>query len=95
MPENTKTIRQIITEYLREQKQTECFLSAKALSVWHDISEKYTTSYPSRASIKHGKLYLHVDNAALRGDLMMRRTEIKQLINEQLSIPVVKEVVVC
>jgi hypothetical protein len=36
-----------------------------------------------------------VDNAALRGDLMMRKTEIKQMINEQLSIPIIKEVVIC
>jgi len=95
MQGNTKTIRQIISEYIRDQKKTECFLSAKALSVWHDISEKYITSYHSRASIKHGKFYLHVDNAALRCDLMMRKTEIKQMINGQLSIPIIKEVVIC
>jgi len=95
MQGNTKTIRQIITEYVRDQKQTKSVLESKALSVWHDISEKYMTSYRSRASVKHGKLYLHVDNAALRGDLTMRRTEIKQVINTRLNFTVIKEVVVC
>lgn len=95
MQGNTKTIRQIISEYVREQKKTESSFEAKALSVWHEISEKYILSYPSRASVKYGKLFLHLDSAALRGDLMMRRTEIKQLINEQLNFPVIKDVVIC
>jgi len=95
MQGNTKTIRQVITEYIRGQKKTEYFFSEKALSVWHEISEKYITSYQTRASIKYGKLYLHVDNAALRSDLMMRRTEIKQVINTQLNFSIIKEVVIC
>lgn len=65
---------------------------AKIEAMWEGVMGKTIARHTSNISLKGDRLYLTVDSAALRNELFYSRVKIKDLINKELGIDIIKDV---
>ena len=60
---------------------------------WVEIAGIGVIRYTEQVRLQGDRLFITLNNAALKADLSLRKTELVQLINEHLKKEVVKEVI--
>lgn len=91
---NIKTIGDIITEFVAQNHRTETLKDNQALAVWHEICGEFIHSHCTKVYVKRGIIYIFLDNSALKNELVMRKSSIINKINQRLTIPVIKDVII-
>ncbi len=63
------------------------------LSLWIEVVEPVVAQNTQCKDIKNGVLTVKVTNAALRFELLARKSEIIRRLNDRLGVEVVKDVI--
>ena len=61
---------------------------------WVEIADMGVVKYTENVRLQGDKLFISLNNASLREDLNLRRSELVQLINDFLKKEVVKEIII-
>ena len=64
-----------------------------AMSKWHIIVGEKIAKEARPVGVRDGKLFLQVDNASWRNELIFMKREIIDKINQSLGSPVIKDIV--
>ncbi len=84
----------IIKQWLRENDLEGKFRESAVPGYWTEIVGETVASHSEVERIDKGRMFLRVDNATWRNELMLRREEIRESVNKRFGAEVVKEIIV-
>lgn len=88
-----KPIGELIRQFLREEGIETPLNEYRAVSCWGEVMGELVSRYTSDVSLRNGTLYVSLRNPALRQNLLMQRSIIKQKINDHVGAQVVYDIV--
>ncbi len=88
-----KTVGEIITELLKQEKLDVALDEQRAIALWPEIVGSGVNSYTVGRSVRGGVMTVRISSAALRNELMLNRASIISRINEALGREIIKEIV--
>lgn len=90
---NEHTLKDAINAMLKSYKLDEKMATNKLLNSWDSIMGKMIAKHTKDISIKNKTLYITLDSAALRNELVMAKTKIISLLNENAGKELVTDIV--
>ena len=79
---------------LRNSENAEGFYLAAIRAAWPKLFGKNVARQTRELKVRKGKLYVYVNTATMRSQLMMVREGIKQRLNEEIGEAYLNEVIV-
>lgn len=89
-----KSIGELIRQYLRVTQIEAHVFEGRIAEVWQATLGDVITRETERIHLNNGVLFVELRSAALKQELMMRRTAIRNALNEKLGQEIIKQVVV-
>ena len=87
-----KIANDIVLEVLRQQGLETPLLQRRLLSAWDDVVPPIVAIYTGQKFIRNQTLMVKITNPALRADIGMMRTELKNKLNTAVGSQVIAEV---
>ena len=84
-----------LDKFIKAYRLKEPMATHNIAESWAVIMGPMIAKHTLKVYIRHRKLYIHVDSAALRNELEYSTTKIIELVNEHSKMNLVSEVVVC
>lgn len=81
----------IVMQVLRLQGLETPLLQRRLINAWDDVAGRIVARYTKEKFIKNQTLMVKIDNPALRSDLNMMRTELKNKLNEAVGAQVIAD----
>ena len=91
---NEYSLREAIDEMLKTYRLDRKLDETKVLNAWEKVVGAVISRYTSDLRINDGVLYVGLTSAALKQELLYRRTEIADLLNTECGGPIVREIVI-
>jgi predicted nucleic acid-binding Zn ribbon protein len=88
-----ETIGAIIKEWLRANNLEAKMQESSVPGYWVEIVGEAVARQAEVERIDRGRMYIKVHSAVWRNELLMRREEIRQKVNERFGAEIVKEIV--
>ena len=79
---NTESLEQLIHVFLREQGLETPYNEYKLVNAWPEIVGEVISSYTGNIYIKNQILHVDIKSPALRQELLMRRSSLKDKLNK-------------
>ena len=89
-----QSIGAIIQEWLRSQNLEEKIQQKSIPGYWIEIVGETVAKHAEVERVDKGKMYIKVESATWRNEVMLRREEIRTKVNEHFGAEIVKEVIV-
>jgi len=89
---NDYTLKQVINEMLKEYKLSDKLKEKKIIESWPRIVGKMIANHTTGIYFKDKRLYVTVDNAALREELGYARSKLLKSINKQVGETFIEEI---
>lgn len=83
-----------IHAFLREEGIETPLNEYRAEQAWGVVMGELIARYTTDVKVRGGNMYVHVNNAALRQELMMNRSNIVARINQHVGAQVLQQVIV-
>ncbi len=83
----------LIQQWLRENDLTDKVQEASVPAYWLEIVGEAVARQATVERIDKGRMFVRVESAVWRNELMMRREEIRQKVNERFGAEVVQEII--
>ena len=90
---NTSSAKELILALFSQNNLEYGIDKVRVKEAWVEIAGIGVVRYTEQVRLQGDRLFITLNNAALKADLSLRRTELVQLINEHLKKEVVKEVI--
>lgn len=90
--QSPKSIGDILRNLFQDNCMQSRFDEIKAMEVWRKVVGPSISSDCSQPKVKEGKMTIGVPKAALRHELNMNRTRLKDMINNIMGKDVIKEI---
>jgi len=90
---NTELLRDIIGQVLKNNHLDKKLYEKHILDAWPKILGENIKQYTSDLTIKNKILYVTLTSSVLRHDLFISRTEIKNSLNSEVGVEVIKEII--
>ena len=85
-------IGEIISEVMRQNSLDTPLKQHRIIDLWDETAGAVVAQYTADKYIKNQTLYVKVLNPALKTDLMMRRTELQNILNQKVGGYVIAEI---
>jgi predicted nucleic acid-binding Zn ribbon protein len=89
-----QTIGSAIREWLRANGLEQKVQEHSVPGYWEEVVGEAFARHAKVERVDNGRLFVSVESAAWRTELMLRREEILQRLNERLGAEIVKEIIV-
>lgn len=89
-----KTLKEAFARLLRNKNNEAGYFRARTRLVWEEFFGQHTAQHTRKLMVRNRKLYVYVDNAPLRNQLMMIREGIRKRLNEEFGEEYLEEVIV-
>lgn len=83
----------VIKEYLKEQKFDRKLAEVEAVNSWEAVIGKQIAKATSSIYIKNETLYLQLKSSIIRNELLMMRSDIIRIINNNSGFELIKNIV--
>ena len=83
----------LVNEFLRTQGLESPLNEDRLLMAWGDVMGKVTERNTGRLFIRNETLYAEIKSSALRADLMLRKVETVNKLNNFVGFRVIKDIV--
>ena len=90
---NTEPIRDVIEQFLKQQKLDKPLFEKKIIEAWPKVLGKSISNYTSEIYVKNKKLYVTITSSVLRHDLFLSKENIVKSLNKEVGMDVIEEVV--
>lgn len=87
-----KNVNDIVLEILRSQGLETPLMQRRLIEAWDNVVGQTIAQYTREKYIKNQTLFVKIDNPALRADLNMIRTELKNKLNSSINAQVIADV---
>lgn len=88
-----ENISNVILRFLRESQLETPLLEYRAVETWSEVAGEAAVRYTDDVRFFNQKLFVSLKSAALRNELMMRRSELVRQINGRLGAHIVTDIV--
>lgn len=80
-------------DYIREMNLGDKLREVGVIESWESIVGKAIASRTSKIYIRDGILFVHLKSSIVRNELMMLREALREKLNNQAGIELIKEIV--
>ncbi len=87
-----QSIGEILGQTMRDEGLEMPLLQKRVIDAWEETAGKAVAKYTQEKSIRNQTLFVKISNPALRSDLMMRRTELVNSLNEKVGSFVISDI---
>lgn len=87
-----KQVSEIVMELLRSQGLETPLMQKRLIDAWDAVVGQTIAQYTKEKFIKNQTLFVQISNPAMRADLNMRRTQLKDRLNNAVNAQVIAEV---
>ncbi len=85
-------ITQLLNLYLREEGLETPLNQHRLMAAWPEVAGKVVAKYTRDLKIYNQVLVVHLNSAALRAELQMRRAELMKQLNEKVGSVVIYDI---
>lgn len=89
----TQPIKSVIREYVEALGHNRKFKEVNIVASWEKIMGAVIARRTKKIFIKNKVLYVYLDSAVMRNELVMMREQIRTHINEHAGGPVVEKII--
>jgi predicted nucleic acid-binding Zn ribbon protein len=89
---NENSLREVINQLIDTYKLRDKLNEVKILRCWEEVMGKAIANRTVSISMHSQELYIRVNSAPLREELLYQRDKIRELMNKELGGPYIKEV---
>lgn len=89
----TISIAEALKDYVEKMNFGGKLSEAGIINSWEETVGKAISSRTSKIYIKDKVLYVHLNSAVVRGELMMLREALREKLNQKSGFEVIKEIV--
>lgn len=90
---NEYTMKRAISSMLRDLNLQQKVDESKVIAYWNDIVGKLIAKHTTQLFIRDKKIYLKVDSAALKNELLFLKEEILAKVNEGFSGKLIDDII--
>lgn len=91
---NEYTMKQAIDEMLKTYRLDRKLDEMKVVNAWEKVVGEVIARYTTKINVHDGVMYITLSSAALKQELLYRRTEIANLLNAEVGAEIIREVVI-
>lgn len=92
MKNNEQLLKDLLQQFIDKSGRQRLYDERRSLSLWAEVVEPLVAQNTQCKDIKNGVLKVKVTNAALRFELLARKSEIICQLNDCLGMEVVKDI---
>lgn len=89
----TENIKDVLGQYLREQGLETPLNQFRVISAWPQVVGAAFSKYTSDLKVYNQVLYVRVSSSAVRSELAMRKSQIKEQLNRIAGAQVIADIV--
>ncbi len=89
---NDHTLKEIINELLKEYQLSDKLMELKIVESWPKIVGKMIAKHTTRIYLRNNKLFVTLDNAAIKEELHYASSKLLKSLNKQVGNDFVKEI---
>lgn len=89
---NTENITHLLRVFLREQGLETPYNEYKLVNAWPTVVGQAIASYTGNIYIRNQILFVEIKSPALRQELLMQRTELKNRLNQHVGAQVITDI---
>lgn len=90
---NSKSITDVVYQYLRESGLETPLNEFRLVSAWNSIMGNTVSRYTTDLRIYNQTLYVTLSSAALKNELMMKRSTLVSMLNQSVGAQVIVRIV--
>jgi predicted nucleic acid-binding Zn ribbon protein len=90
---NTEDVTDVLHQYLRLNGLEGPLNEYRLLQAWEEVMGEAVARYTTQKYLTNQTLCVHLTSAALKADLMMRRSEIVKALNERVGSTVIYDII--
>ena len=90
---NEHSIKDAIESLLKVYKLDDRLAERRLLNSWEEVMGKMIANHTKDLYIKHKQLFVTLDSAALRNELLMAKTKIVKMMNDAAGMEVINDVI--
>ena len=90
---NTEDVTDVLHQYLRLNGLEGPLNEYRLLQAWKEVMGEAVARYTTQKYLTNQTLCVHLTSAALKADLMMRRSEIVKALNERVGCTVIYDII--
>ena len=90
---NTELLRDVIGQVLKANHLDKQLNEKRLIDAWPKILGENILKYTTDLNIKNRILYVSLSSSVLRHDLFLSRDEIKNSLNKNVGVEVIKEII--
>lgn len=90
---NTEKLNGVILQYLRDNGLETPLNEYRLIQAWDTVLGSAVSKYTTDIKIYNQVLFVSLSSAAIRNELMMRRTELVSRLNSQVGAQVITQIV--
>jgi predicted nucleic acid-binding Zn ribbon protein len=90
---NDHTLKEVIDELLKEYKLSDKLRELELIRSWPRIVGKVIAKHTTGIYLRDKKLYVTLDNAAIREELLYARTKLLKSLNKQVGGSLVEDII--
>lgn len=87
-----QSVGDVLRDLLQESSLHHRMEELKAADLWGGIVGQNISNLCSKPNVKNGVMQIGVPNAALRNELLMNRSRIREIINNNIGKEIIKEI---
>lgn len=91
---NEYSLKEAIDEMLKTYRLDRKLDEMRVVNAWEKVVGEVITRYTTNVRVHDGVLYVTLSSAALKQELLYRRTEIAKLLNAECGGEIIREVIV-
>ncbi len=95
MPTDEQALKDIVRQFIDQSGKQKLFDERRVLLLWEEKMETSIKQYTKCKDIQNGVLKVKILNAALRFEMMARKSEIISKLNQWAGVEVVKDILFC
>lgn len=93
MKTNEQLLKDLLQQFIDKSGRKRLYDERRVLTLWAEVVEPLVAQNTQCKEIKNGVLTVKVTNAALRFELLARKSEIIRQLNDRLGVEAVKDVI--
>ena len=92
--QDAQPIGEILNQFLNISQLENQAFGEQIAEIWQEVLGDEITKETQRIFLQSGHLFIELKSAALKNELMMKRTQIKNSLNKKLGNEVINSVVI-
>lgn len=90
---NEHSLKEVIDQLLKAYKLDDKLAERKLIASWESVMGVMIAKHTKDLYIKHKQLFVTLDSSALRNELLLAKTKIVKMLNDEVGSEVINDVI--